>query len=507
MRRFFTKIARFFFSWGFLKFILWTVTLIIFFYVEEDWRGARTWAATKAKWEAQGESFDFTKFIPPPVPDEQNLGALPVFKLVPSKRANGQVDLDTIPLRKALGNRTYDNDFPPINSWRRGELANLEEIREVISARYLGSLKETPATNDPIVQLDALYPFITDLRAEAGRPYCQFQYDGSAPFPAGRFLGLITSEVLVSKILTVRALLELQNHQSDAALDDLNLNFKLASGVRRDPATLIAALVAMGMTAITEGAIYHGLANHAWSDAQLAKIDATLSSINFLADYQHAFRGEVAPFPLDVDYLKQASPKEKNGYLDGGEQPPPLLSQYPFLWPGGWWDLNKARIVDTMLHSLVAVDPQKHRVFPDVANDQSRQLERSRSGLVAPWNCLAAVALSYLPEEPPKFAQAQVWVDEARIACVLERYRFAHGVYPETLDALAPAYVNALPHDVINGQPYHYRLRPEGTFLLYSVGWNQIDDGGKVVYEKEHPSQQIADQGDWVWPTPKLPAP
>jgi hypothetical protein len=84
MKLFFTKVVRFFWSWGFLKFILWTVTLIIFFYVEEDWRGARAWAATKAKWEAQSESLDYYgKFIPPLIPDPENLAAIPLFKMEP----------------------------------------------------------------------------------------------------------------------------------------------------------------------------------------------------------------------------------------------------------------------------------------------------------------------------------------------------------------------------------------------------------------------------------------
>jgi hypothetical protein len=94
-------------------------------------------------------------------------------------------------------------------------------------------------------------------------------------------------------------------------------------------------------------------------------------------------------------------------------------------------------------------------------------------------------------------------VDEARIACALERYRLAHGVYPDSLDALAPAYIDALPHDIMTGDPYHYQLRPDGTFLLYSVGWNETDDGGTVVYEKDHPDRLDYQQGDWVWPTPK----
>ena len=67
MKHFFAKVTRFLWSWGFLKFLLWVITLIVFLYIEEDWRGARAWAATKAGWEAKGESFDFNKFIPPPI--------------------------------------------------------------------------------------------------------------------------------------------------------------------------------------------------------------------------------------------------------------------------------------------------------------------------------------------------------------------------------------------------------------------------------------------------------
>jgi hypothetical protein len=81
----------------------------------------------------------------------------------------------------------------------------------------------------------------------------------------------------------------------------------------------------------------------------------------------------------------------------------------------------------------------------------------------------------------------------------LERYHLAHGVYPESLDALG-ALGDGLPHDPMNGEPYHYQLRPDGTFLLYSVGWNQTDDGGKVAYKKDAPNQADYRQGDWVWP-------
>ena len=103
-----------------------------------------------------------------------------------------------------------------------------------------------------------------------------------------------------------------------------------------------------------------------------------------------------------------------------------------------------------------------------------------------------------------KFAYGQSSVNLARMAIALERYRLAHGEFPESLDALAPQFIAKLPHDVINGQPLHYRRTSDGQFVLYSVGWNETDDGGEVVVltrKSRTPTVDI-NQGDWVWRYP-----
>jgi hypothetical protein len=67
------------------------------------------------------------------------------------------------------------------------------------------------------------------------------------------------------------------------------------------------------------------------------------------------------------------------------------------------------------------------------------------------------------------------------------------------LGVLAPKYIDKLPHDIINGQPLIYRRTSEDQFVLYSVGWNQIDDGGSVGFTGE--AQTVIDvrKADWVW--------
>jgi hypothetical protein len=117
-----------------------------------------------------------------------------------------------------------------------------------------------------------------------------------------------------------------------------------------------------------------------------------------------------------------------------------------------------------------------------------------------------------------KAALAQSGVDLAAVACALERYRLAQGQYPEALNALVPRFATALPHDIINGQPLKYRRTDNGRFILYSVGWNEKDDGGVVAFKNDPalaarfrgprannapPPRQDNEQGDWVWQYPE----
>ena len=71
----------------------------------------------------------------------------------------------------------------------------------------------------------------------------------------------------------------------------------------------------------------------------------------------------------------------------------------------------------------------------------------------------------------------------------------------ETLAALEPQFIAKLPHDVMNGQPLKYRRMADGSFILYSVGWNETDDGGEVALS-EKGKVPLMDQGDWVWRYP-----
>jgi hypothetical protein len=112
-------------------------------------------------------------------------------------------------------------------------------------------------------------------------------------------------------------------------------------------------------------------------------------------------------------------------------------------------------------------------------------------------NLFARLLLPELGNYAEKVANGQTVANEARVAIALERYRLAHGRYPDSLDALVPRFMEKIPHDIINGQPLHYRLTEDGQFVLYSVGWNESDDGGTVGFKTDGTVDM--NTGDWVW--------
>ena len=118
----------------------------------------------------------------------------------------------------------------------------------------------------------------------------------------------------------------------------------------------------------------------------------------------------------------------------------------------------------------------------------------------SPYDFLSGMLLPALGRAAEKCAQSQSSVDLARVACALERYRLANGQFPDTLAALAPKFIDSLPHDLINGQPLKYRRPDDGQFVLYSVGWNETDDGGTVGLTKY--GNPDWNKGDWVWRYP-----
>lgn len=103
---------------------------------------------------------------------------------------------------------------------------------------------------------------------------------------------------------------------------------------------------------------------------------------------------------------------------------------------------------------------------------------RSLEDLVFPY----WIGLEWLPASSAAGAIA------SRHACMLQLALLMHhaavGAYPQTLDALAPHFLDGLPHDPLNPSgAFGYRLEGE-KYVLYSVGADGVDNGGRMLTER-----------------------
>jgi hypothetical protein len=245
------------------------------------------------------------------------------------------------------------------------------------------------------------------------------------------------------------------------------------------------------------------LAERAWSDVQLQELEARLQQCDFVADAGKSLESERACGVTAVELVRKKGP----GYLEdlGSDTSSPHLpadhSVANFIGlfiPRGWYYLeeyNYCRLFDMLLGS--GLDTSKKRISPGqlAAGRQEVDLKLDNGfAKIIHHRIMAAMLLPGLENFITKAAGAQTIANQAAVACALERYRLTNGQFPENLEALTPRFISQLPHDVITGEPYKYRRSANGQFVLYSVGWNEKDDGGI-------PGKQLFDQseGDWVW--------
>lgn len=102
-----------------------------------------------------------------------------------------------------------------------------------------------------------------------------------------------------------------------------------------------------------------------------------------------------------------------------------------------------------------------------------------------------------------EFQRHRARLDSARAALAALRYRAKYGKLPASLDALVPDFLVAVPVDPFSAQRLLLRIEGDG-FVVYAVGDNGADDGGKLYVPKN--GTHRFDEGFGVrWPYTRIP--
>jgi hypothetical protein len=530
------------------------------FYLEEDWRGKHTWNACKRALAAKGLAVDWSQYIPQPVPDDQNFftastnilirfrraqtpaesAAAAQLKWLPTSWPDSPPSFDSakapplvvaelifLPPARAAGARgdqaaNFDDpatrvrvletieknvgrSLPGVTTKRVSELplSNLAPVRFALRAKtppaisdlenflssdlitnlgrvhveagsggtlqvFLTNVQATAAV-DYLKWSDQFVPALDEIREALKRPCAILPGDYSNPHaaPIPNFVALRA----VSQTLAQRAKCHLLLQDPDAALRALTLIHDLCRILQKPttgkPETLVEAMINVAITGLYVDTLADGLRMQAWQKPQLVAFQKQLTEINLPFWVVQAFHMELA----DTVYNYQTTPTDKIADLSALVGPPhesatntwgrlrDPIYRYLKLAPRGWMYQTLASIVTVESKPMESFDVELGIISPRAYNKAERSIGRF-----------------YAHRSPFKILGEISWAD-----------------YTKAVQTTARNQTH-----VIGGQPLHYRRTDDGKFLLYSVGWNEKDDGGKAALKHDGSEDPLS--GDWVWP-------
>jgi hypothetical protein len=525
---------------------------VVLFYAEENWRGRHAWEKFKREWEAKGERFDFASFVPPPVPDDQNFALTPIVASCYSRvldRQGHRIKPENTNLVNRLEMEIYRDGISastnmPLGLWPQSRVTDLKAwqdhyrttaltneliveasaTKEAFARRYglmlvatnvatntiearslatnefpIATQPQSPAA-DVLLALSKYDSAIEELRPASRLPYARFPLEYSANNPGDMVFPHYESLKATASVLRLRAIAELANRQPESALADIRLILYLADSVHHEPVRR-SLRSRLEMVNYTIQPIWEGLAQRQWSDDQLAAMERELAGFDAMRDYGLVLRSDLAWHLKATDYLRVGHMTNSVICMCGNTMFWPTLAYR--LAPSGWFYLNKVALARCYQAAFPTSTELNQRVLsPDISLrfEETAGQVRSQYSLLGNW--FIGFYLPSLEREANTCARTQTSVDLARVACALERFRQASGGFPESLNALVPTYLSEIPHDVVNGQPLRCRRAEDDTFLLYSVGWNEADDGGEPEPSRYFYYGISKPTGDWVWRYP-----
>ena len=495
--------------------LLGIVTPLAMVVTEENARGQIAWRREQARLVARGERLTIREILGPEIPASQNAGAAKVFAPLFDYPHDGgyhprpEVTNAIARLKEVLaipfGQLPERTNTPSRTPKRPENLADWSAAYRKLAALPTAdrpawtSILKLPPPGDPARDVLTGLAFgdaaLAEICEASARPRAQFlvHWDDGFLTHLEHFAFLKT----VQQNLKLRASAHLAADETDAAFAAATNALNVAELLREEP-TLISQLVRMAQFALAINPLWEGCVEHRWSDAQLAVFQERLERVDFLSGFVRAFEGERVCGIVGLNQIISNPPEMRPG--ESGES----LRRLAMLLPFGLLRQNQVALASYQTEYLNDLRSLQTNAPPTgwAARINSRETSEKTKFEQMPYSPFTFFVKQLAPatsRAENRAARAQTMAHLAITACALERHRLTHGSYPQTIDALVPAFLTRLLLDPMNAKPFQYRRTDEGWFLLYSVGENGKDDGGVFRAKAKGPIL------DWPWPAPGRP--
>lgn len=462
------------------------------FYGYQNWRSKRAWRAFQAEVRQKGETFDFAKDLPAPVPPGSNVVQTVAFQ----KLLSGNLDQG---LRQTLLNlNNLDNAFQRyVSTIETIEWTGQKEMSLFQHAPGLatgGKISGNQTNNAAIApgllrRLQSYEPLLGELAAAARLPQLQFHQDQAvrAVIQTDMKETQLLERLQFIFVLRAGAWLEMGTNPV-AAGEDVLTSLQLARLAQQLPDVKAPVRVHVLLARACQP-LWEGCVQHVWTEPQLVAFEQQLAGFELFAGYTNAVRrGMLAHLAAwqavaDNPSAPLAVPNQQGGFTSESGWP----------WqPRAWWYDRCQQIYHAGEQAIARVDVAAERIQAnhDWSALDGLPLGEAAEQLFSPYEYYWNNA-----PNPSQLTFAQTALNQARLACALERHWLAQGKYPESLGALVPASLDRVPRDVMSGRNMIYQRLCPDHYVLRSIG----PDGNDAR------KTGSLDDWLWAWPTNALP--
>ncbi len=445
-----------------------------------NWRAEVRWQRYCAAARARGVKLTLAEFAPPEIPDAENFAKIPMLRAIFNGGVQRPMELPVV-----------NGKQPYLGNVMKGERIDWKEWQKFChDAGWISETTGEPA-RDVVRGLEHYAPQFKEWSEWRTRPQCRFPLDLQKGVAIWPHLGALQD---AARLFALRMRAHLAAGDSAAAYADFQDGFQTYRALRDEP-TLIAGLVRIAAFASLCNAVGDGLRDHAWTEPELRKLEGDLASTTVWKDFRLSFAGERGFANWIGDALAGPSSGERTNMLNGMSATARGLRSTPFT---ALFLIPKRVFRDNQLRHNQYIDEMLARASEDGKGfDPDGPLPSSPenlTGILDPYYFFVfRLGAPGFSEVQDRFVHLQTQLDEARLACALERFRLARGVYPEKLAELVPDFIAELPLDTYSRQSLIYRRKDGGTFLLYGVGKNRTDDGGGTLDPRKNEIGQLDD--------------
>ena len=268
------------------------------------------------------------------------------------------------------------------------------------------------------------------------------------------------------KLLCEQNLYLAQNQDKEKLLESLQTMMAMTDIVVNQP-FLIDYTVSNMIKSLATNNLQDVLSLVAFNETQLRRLQEQFSAMCDPAVLKRAIINERCALITRLDTSINEWTGEYESDIDFGDK----LRFYLLTISGikandGFQGLNQ---IDRCLEALELSEHERIDLCKAITEDITQ---------LGPWNYHLQISISAYPSMFESDFRTAGKLRCAETAIAVQRYQLQHGSLPEDLESLVPEFMEAVPADPFDGQSLRYIQHDEGGFTVYSIGEDQIDNGG-----------------------------